>query len=182
METKHWGWLVNIAILLDVVWFTPERLHAQAGEPERGRIETGIRQLYGDRRSSKFNEYRDIPQGFFIRHSEIDLNDLFHNKTFFFNFQTRDTREKDQTYLLGLGVYRRYRLDLLWDQTPHVFTTTAKSFLVESSPGVFTVPSPLRSVLQSSPGNLQAVLDIARPLDMSLRRDTDCAPDVVEGW
>ena len=171
MKKKHFGWLVSSAILLGVVWLTPERLCAQVGEAEHGRVEIGIRQLFGDRASSKFNEYRDIPQGFFIRHSEVHLDDLL-NKTFFVNFQTRDTLENDQTYLLGLGVYRKYRFDLRWDQTPHDFTNTAKSFLLESSPGVFTAPATLRSVLQSQPGNLQAVLDSARPLDMSLRRDT----------
>ena len=171
MKKKHWGWFVCIAIPLGVAWFTPVRLYAQAGEAERGRIEIGIRQLYGDRASSKFNEYRHIPQGLFIQNSEISLENLLGN-TFFVNFQSRETIEKDQSYLLDLGGYRKYRVELQWDQTPHVFTTTARSFFLESSPGVFTVPTPLRSVLQSAPGDLQAVLESARPLDMSLRRDT----------
>lgn len=142
----------------------------QNGPGDRGRVELGVRQLFGDRASSKFQEYREIPQGWFIQHSEVTLGDLLNN-TFFFNFQSRDTRENDQSYLFNLGEYRKYRLDLRWDQTPHVFTTTAKSFFLESSPGVYIAPRPLANYLQANPGDLQSLLDNARPLDMSLRRD-----------
>ncbi|MBI1956442.1 MAG: MtrB/PioB family outer membrane beta-barrel protein, partial [Acidobacteria bacterium] len=178
LRRKLLRWFVSVA-LLPAVFLAREAAYAQqeaqreAGE--RGRIEFGVQQLYGDRSSSKFNEYREIPQGFFIQHSEVNLENLLNN-SFFFNFQSRDTRENDQTYLLGLGVYRKYQLELRWDQTPHVFTTTARTFFVESSPGVFTAPAVVRSFLQSQPASaavtsLQAVLDSTRLLDMSLRRD-----------
>jgi Putative outer membrane beta-barrel porin, MtrB/PioB len=164
-------------ILLLAVLPPAEIARAQAVDvekPERGSIEIGVRQLYGDRRSAKFNEYRDIPQGVFIRHAEVDLHDLF-QRGFFFNLQSRDTRENDQTYLIGLGISPKYRLDLRWDETPHVFTTTAKSFFVESSSGIYTAPALVRGFLENQPSSdressLQAVLDSARPLDMSLRR------------
>ncbi|MBF8305772.1 MAG: exported protein of unknown function [Acidobacteria bacterium] len=153
-----------------VVFLLSGTAFSQNAEVERGRIEIGIRQLYGERNSAKFNEYRHIPQGFFIQSSEVNLHNLLNN-TFFFNFQSRDTIERDQSYLASLGVYRRYRFDLQWDQTPHVFTTTARTFFLEPSPGVFTAPSPLRTLLQSQPGNLPALLEGARLLDLSLRRD-----------
>ncbi len=137
---------------------------------DRGHIELGVRQLYGNRSSSKFDEYRHIPQGLFIQHSEVSLDNLFQN-TFFFGFQSRDTREKDQSYLLSLGAYRKYRLDLRWDQIPHIFTRTGKTFLLESGPGVFIAPRPLTSYLQANPGDLKSLLDNARPIDLSLRRD-----------
>ena len=170
MREKCYRWVAGMAILAGGVWLTPNRLCAQAGEGERGQIEIGIRRLWGDRSSSQFNAYRDIPQGLFIRYSEVNLNNLLHN-SFFVNLQSRDTRERDQTYLLGLGAYRKYRIDVRGDQTPHVFTNTARSFLVESSPGVFTVPAPIRSTLRSQPSSLRALLDGAPLLDMSLRRE-----------
>lgn len=181
MTEKLLRWFLSVA-MLPVVFLPREMAYAQ--EEERGRIEFGIRQLYGDRRSAKFNEYRDIPQGFFIQNFEVDLHNLFDNR-FFFNFQGRDTRENDQTYLLGLGAYRKYHLDLRWDQTPHVFTTTGKSFFVELNPGVFTVPGPLRTLLelpvpapvppppaQQRQALLESALQGARLLDLSLRRDS----------
>lgn len=168
MRTKLLRGCVTVVLL--VLFLPRETARAQEPKPERGRIEIGVRQLYGDRNSAKFNEYRDIPQGFFIQYGEVNFNDLLNN-SFFFNFQTRHTRQKDQTYLASLGVHRKYRLELQYDQTPHVFTTTAKTFFSESTPGVFHAPDPLRNLLQSQPGNLQALLDDARHIDIALRRD-----------
>jgi MtrB/PioB family decaheme-associated outer membrane protein len=146
---------------------------AQEDEQEHGQFELGVRQLYGERNSAKFNEYRDIPQGFFIKRAEVDLHELL-QRSFFFNFQARDIREEDQTYLIGLGIARKYRLDLKWDQTPHVFTTTARSFLVEARPGQFLAPDAIRTALVSAGTNssvLRSVLDNSPGVDMSLRRD-----------
>ncbi len=172
MREKLLRWFVTLT-LLPVAFIPAETGYAQTGETaedERGRIEIGVRQLFGNRSSSKFSEYRHIPQGAFIRSSDIRLGNLLNN-TFFFNFQSRESLERDQSYLVDLGVYRSYRLDLQWDQTPHIFTTTARSFFLQSSPGVFIAPPPLRNHLQSQPGDLRALLDSARPLDLSLRRD-----------
>ena len=168
-RTRNFRWLLSVTALA-FGFLVSKPLSAQTAEGERGRIEIGIRQLYGDRRSAKFNEYRDIPQGAFIQSSEINLGSLLDN-TFFVRFQSRDALEEDQSYLLNLGVYRKYRLDLQWDQTPHVFTDTGRSFFLETTPGVFTAPPPLRSLLQSDPGNLRPLLESARLLDLSLRRD-----------
>lgn len=183
MRTTLLRWFAGVAILPVIIFFfARDKAYAQDAEPERGRIEFGVRQLYGDRRSAKFNEYREIPQGFFVQRLELDLDDLLHN-SFFVNFQGREAVERDQSYLLELGKYRKYRFELRWDQTPHVFTTTGKSFFDEFSPGVFTVPSPLRSFLVPPPppapaqttaerqALLLSALQGARLLDLSLRRD-----------
>jgi MtrB/PioB family decaheme-associated outer membrane protein len=152
---------------------TASTAYAQGSENNEGRIELGVRQLYGERNSAKFKEYRDIPQGFFVKQAEVNLDNLFKN-SFFFSFQTRDPRENDQTFLFSLGAYRKYRLDLKWDQTPHVFTTTAKSFLVENTPGVFLAPDPVKTALVAAGTNvsvLQSVLASSPLVNMSLRRD-----------
>jgi MtrB/PioB family decaheme-associated outer membrane protein len=139
----------------------------------RGSLELGVRQLYGDRNSAKFFEYRDIPPGFFIKHAEINRHELL-ERGFFFTFQTRDALEEDQTYLMSLGIARKYEMDLRWDQIPHVFTTTARSFLIETSPGVFIAPDPTRTALINAGSNtsvLQSVLGSSPSIPMELRRD-----------
>jgi MtrB/PioB family decaheme-associated outer membrane protein len=146
---------------------------AFAQEEATRSLELGVRQLYGDRNSAKFFEYRDIPPGFFIKHAEIDFHELF-QRDFFFTFQARDVLEEDQTYLLSLGIARKYTLDLRWDQIPHVFTTTARSFLVETSPGIFIAPDPTRTALINAGTNvsvLQSVLGSSPSIPMDLRRD-----------
>lgn len=161
-----------LVAILPVLLLGSRMAYAQ-GESDLGQIEFGVRQLYGNRSSAKFNEYRDIPQGVFVRHAEADLDNLF-KKDFFFSFQARDPRENDQTFLISGGAYRKYRLDLKWDQIPHVFTTTARSFLIENTPGVFVAPIAEKSILQANVGNvpvLQSVLASAPLVNMSLRRD-----------
>ncbi|MBI3940960.1 MAG: MtrB/PioB family outer membrane beta-barrel protein [Acidobacteria bacterium] len=180
MRTKLLWWFLGVAVLS--VFFLPEKAFAQDVERKKGHVEFGVRQLYGERASAKFTEYRHIPQGFFVQHFGLDLDDLLNN-SFFANFQGRETLERDQNYLLDLGKYRKYQFQFRWDQTPHLFTTTGKSFFLEPSAGVFTVPGPLRSLLVPPPPPapaqttqqrqvlLQDALQDARLLDLSLRRD-----------
>src|SRR3990172_4473861 len=111
-------WFVTVAVL-PVVFLPREMAYGQGEQEERGRIEIGVRKIYGDHQSAKFNEYRDLPENFFIRHSEWSFNHLLDN-TFFFTAQTRYLRNQDQSYLFALGMPRKYRLELVWDQTPHV--------------------------------------------------------------
>src|ERR1051325_4367121 len=147
--------------------------YAQENPDREGRIEAGVRQGYGDTNSAKFNEYRDIPDGFVISHVEVGLGNLFKN-SFFFHFQARDIREKDQTFLVDLGAYRKYRLDLKWDQIPHVFTNTARSFLTETSPGLFVATDATKAAFAAAGTNIPALQNTLAgfPLvPMSLRRD-----------
>jgi hypothetical protein len=120
------------------------------------------------------------------------------NNSYYVNFQARETLEEDQSYLLSMGKYRRYRVELRWDQTPHVFTTTGKSIFNEPRPGFFTVPGPLRGLLevplpaptpapstQQRQALLESALQGARLLDLSLRRDMGSglfAYEPAENW
>ncbi len=144
------------------------RMYAQSAEGGTGRIEVGARAIFGDHDSSKFNEYRHLPQGLFLRSSEFSLDDLFHGR-FYVRFQSRDSFQRDQAYLLTAGQDRKYRLQVRWDETPHVFTNTARSFLIESGPGQFTAPASVISTLRQ-PANLGGLLDGAPVVNMSLRR------------
>ena len=162
--------LARLATLVVLGLLPKGVLYAQDEKVERGRIEIGIRQITGDRSSSKFGEYRHIPRGFFIQSFRLNLDNLA-NGRYFLKAQTRETLERDQSYLLSFGRYAKYRFDFRWYQIPHFFTNTARTIFLEPSRGVFTVPAPIRSALQSRPGDLPLVLEGARPLDVSLRRD-----------
>lgn len=142
-----------------------------AQEEERGRVEIGVRHIFGDRQAAKFREYRDIPVGLYIQRFEVNLNSLL-NERFFLDYQTRETVEKDQSHLLSTGLNGKYRLVLRWDQTPHFFTNTTKTLFTDAGNGRFTAPSPLRSSLQAAPAGLNGFLEGARPLDIGLRRNT----------
>ena len=170
MQNKQTIRLAGMATLVVLGLLPKGVLYAQDERVERGRIEVGIRQIAGERSSSKFEEYRQIRRGFFLQSFRLNLDNLAKGR-YFFKAQTRETLERDQSYLLSFGRYAKYRFDFRWDQTPHVFTSAARTLFLESNRGVFTISAPVRSALQSRPGDLPLVLEGARPLDISLQRD-----------
>lgn len=161
--------LIFAAVPLALILLAGQTVYAQQEHGERGYIELGIRQFAGDRRSSKFSEYRHIPGGFFLQRFELHLNSLLSDR-FFLYYQTRETLEKDQTHLLDAGKRAKYRFQIRWDQTPHYFTNTAKSFFVQSGPGQFTVPAAVRTRLQTAPAEVTSFLEGAKQLDTRLTR------------
>jgi MtrB/PioB family decaheme-associated outer membrane protein len=144
-------------------------LHAQEGNSERGILEIGARGLAGDRNSSKFDEYRDLSPGFFVQRFETRLEHLFQSN-YFFNFQTRKSLDNDQSFRASFGNYGKFHFDVKWDATPHDFTNAASTLYTQSSPGVFTFPSALRTSLQSNPAGLASILNGATAMDVSLKR------------
>jgi MtrB/PioB family decaheme-associated outer membrane protein len=162
-------WLISTALLPAFILPQSQTLYAQeAGE--RGYIEVGVRQLAGERDSSKFTEYRDLPSGFFLQRAEVRLNDLLNDK-FFFNYKTRKANEQDQSHLLSAGRHGKFRVQFRWDQTPHYFSNTARSFFIESGRGVYTVPAAMRARLVTTPGEITSFLEGAGPIHPRLRRN-----------
>lgn len=163
------GCALRPAILLAFAILPQPAVYAQDDGPQNGDVEFGVRALAGDRSSSQFNQYRDIRPGFFIQRSDINLSDLFQKK-YFLNCQTRSTLRKDSDYRCAIGQYGKFRLEIKWDDTPHAFTNTATTLFTESAPGVFTIPKPTRTDLQTSAASLPSLLTGAQPLNMSLAR------------
>ena len=162
-KTREMLKILALAILLPLAAF------AQDDGPQNGRVVVGVRALTGNWSSSQFNEYRDIRPGFFIQRGDFSLNDLFQKKLFL-NCQTRSTLRKDSDYRCAVGQYGKFRLEFNWDDTPHDFTNTATTLFTESAPGVFTIPTAERLLLQTSATNTPSLLTGAQPLNMSLAR------------
>ncbi|MBI3680629.1 MAG: MtrB/PioB family decaheme-associated outer membrane protein [Acidobacteria bacterium] len=160
--------LISHVIVAQVALLSGPALQAQEEKPARGLVEIGVRQLAGDHGSSKFNEYHHIPAGFYLQQFEVYFNKL--PGKFFLNAQTRETLEKDQSYRFGLGQEGKYRFEFRWDRTPHVFANGARVFFGGSG-GVYTIPGPTRSLLQSTPANLPSLVDGAQLQGVSLARN-----------
>src|SRR5690242_21258742 len=83
-------------------------------KPERGAVEFGVRQIWGDEygrpdlpfkpgiQNSKYNEYRDIRNGFFIRRLRVEIEDFLGSKNYV-GLQSRNSIYKDQSYLATFG-------------------------------------------------------------------------------
>lgn len=111
-----------------------------------GSIEAGGMISFGERGSSKFNEYRDTDNGFV---GELTLRGEKKDQPYYFQLWATNPARDDQGYEGVFGRYGLFRLDLRWDRTPHVLSNSAQTIFQESS-GTFTLPSPLRSSMATT--------------------------------
>jgi MtrB/PioB family decaheme-associated outer membrane protein len=109
-------------------------------------------------RSSKFYEYRDVPQGFIF-----DVFDLRLSKgSRYLTLSAEKIRQRDGRYTVSLGDYGKYKAAFTWDQIPHRYSFFAQTLYVESpvpvgqgvyaGPGAFYygLPDPLQSAIQNA--------------------------------
>jgi MtrB/PioB family decaheme-associated outer membrane protein len=109
-----------------------------------GGIEAGGR-FYLDSRPSqkdraKFEEYRDMSPGLFLLGANLRLSRP--DESLFGEFGGSKWGFSDQDYYLSFGRLGTWQFDFLWDQTPHVISTTARLLATEPHPGVFVLPTP----------------------------------------
>ena len=154
-KMKPYGPWVLLALLL-----LPAGVVGQEQTPERGSVEFGVRHFWGDvygrpdlpfspaLGTSKFNEYRDLRNNFFIRRLNIQLDDVLGSKNYL-TLQSQRAIYKDQSYLVTFGQYGRFKFQVRYDEIPHTYTNTARTIFTQSSPGVYTVPLALRTTLQT---------------------------------
>jgi len=131
----------------------------QTPKPERGKIEFGVRGVWGDEYgrpdlpfhpsifTSKYNEYRDVRNGFFIRRGHLIL-DQFVGTNNYLDIQTDKAIYKDQSYLATFGRWNAFQLQIRYDEIPHTFSNTARTLYTQTTPGVLTISPLLRSTLQ----------------------------------
>ncbi len=104
--------------------------------------------------SSKFQEYRDVPKGVSIPYLKLFSS----SKTFDFNLEAKNVRQADQRYtgwanLNGIGVSFDY------NQIPHNMGNNGRTFLAETSRGVWSMSPTLRQTLGDT---VDAVASTAR--------------------
>src|SRR4051812_16331482 len=108
--------LATIALLL-----TPLFLSGQDQRPEHGMIEAGGRSSWGDvygrpdlpftpsLKTSKYEEYRDLRDGFFVRRFRFNRDDLMGSK-YYVDLQSDKAIYRDQSYLATFGAWNRFKL------------------------------------------------------------------------
>jgi MtrB/PioB family decaheme-associated outer membrane protein len=123
---------------------TPARAQVSvAGMNVEGEIEAGLRLLPdrpADRDRGKWEEYRDFTQGPFLQGLQLRL--VRPDESYFFTFSGAKWGQQDQEYSLGGGRLGLWEGQFNWDQTPHIFTTTARLLATEVAPNMFVLPTP----------------------------------------
>ena len=133
-----------------------------------------LRSVDGARESSKFEEYRDIPEGV---SGEVDIR-YKKKDTYFFEFKAKDIAEDDQKLKLSTGRYGKYRIELIYDQIPHRFAYDAKTLYGGVGSGNLVLGDRMQSDLQGSTsstdlaGRINSYFAGASSTDLELFRKT----------
>ena len=109
-------------------------------------------------RTSKYEEYRDLRNGFFVRKLDATFDKLLGSNNYV-RLQSQKTLYHDQSYLVTFGQYGKFKVQFRYDEIPHVYSNTTRTLFVQSSPGVWSFPAAIRSTLQASPStNLPSLI------------------------
>lgn len=120
-----------------------------------GDLEGGVRQLYGERNSSRFNEFRDIPQGLFFPDLRLDID----KPGYYYELRALDLLENDQSLRFSLGAPGLYRLDLEWNELQHIFYNQARTPYSGVGGNVLSIDDFTRTSIQNSGASLTTNLD-----------------------
>ena len=149
-----------------------------------GRITGGLQDYDNNSGSSKFFEYRD-------RHAQLlDFRfNVWDPRGRFLDLSGANVTRQDQSLRLGAGDLGRWRLDLGWDEIPHLFSNKAQSPYSVSGPGRLTVSQPmvitfkkLNTVAADAPSVLAQdqiasayAQSFVRPIDLGTETNTGTA-------
>jgi hypothetical protein len=95
------------------------------------------------------NEYSDIRNNFYVRRANIFMRGVLGPEKYI-NYQTQNSLYHNQSHLATVGEYGKYKAQFRYDETPHIYTNTARFLYTETSPGVFTMPMALRQALTAA--------------------------------
>lgn len=142
MRRTRAGWLVVLAAVLGVTPAASAQTQV-GGMNVEGEVEAGVR-AFIERPSrnerAKFEEYRDITQGPILQ--ELRLRIFRPDGSYSAEIEGSKWGQEDQEFSLRAGRLGLWQFGFDWDQTPHVFSTNARSMFIETSPGVLTLPAP----------------------------------------
>jgi MtrB/PioB family decaheme-associated outer membrane protein len=136
-----------------------EATAAKEESPQHGSVEFGVRHVWGDvygrpdlpftpdLLTSKFNEYGDRRNGFVVRKLQLGYDDILGTKNYV-SLQSQSTLYKNQSYLATFGQYGKFKIQFRYDEIPHIYTNTARSLYVQTSPGVFSILPATKQILQ----------------------------------
>jgi len=127
---------------------------------EHGMVDAGTRwswgQVYGrpdlpftpSLKTSKYEEYRDLRDGFFVRRFRLSKDDIAGSK-YYLDLQSEKAIYHDQSYLGTFGAWNRFKIQFRYDEIPHTYTNTTRTLYTQTARGVLTIPLITRNALQT---------------------------------
>jgi MtrB/PioB family decaheme-associated outer membrane protein len=99
-------------------------------------------------KTSKFNEYRDLRNGFYLRRVDVKFDSVL-NSNNYVSLQSQRTLYRDQSYLGTFGNYERFKIQFRYDEIPHIYSDTTRTLYTESAPGNWVYPALIRQSIQA---------------------------------
>jgi MtrB/PioB family decaheme-associated outer membrane protein len=108
-----------------------------------GEVEAGLRLLPNEpskAQRGKFEEYRDFTEGPFLQ--GLQLRIFRPDESYSASFAGSKWGQQDQEFALRAGRLGLWEFGFDWDQTPHIFSTTARMLATQTQPNFFALPTP----------------------------------------
>ena len=158
------------ALAVLALLFFAVRAVGQEKQAEHGTIDFGLRYASGDvygrpdlqsgqclgcgtpfdpsLKTSKFNEYRDLRNGFYVRRVDVRFDGVLHSDKYV-ALQSQRTLYRDQSYLATFGENGKFKVQFRYDEIPHTYSNTTRSLFTQTSPGVWGFPAAIRQSIQT---------------------------------
>ncbi len=149
-----------LLLMVSALFSFPGPLSAQDNSTTHGTVDFGVRFATGEvdgrpdlpfqpsLKTSQFNVYQDVRDGFYVRHIDIKLDNVLHSKDYF-ALQSQSSLYKDQSYLATFGSYGKFKFQFRYDEIPHIYSNTTRTLYTQTSPGVWSYPALIRQQLQA---------------------------------
>jgi MtrB/PioB family decaheme-associated outer membrane protein len=138
---------VAVALTILAVAHPASAQFSLGGMNVEGEVEAGLRLLPGEpsrTQRGKFEEYRDFTEGPFLQ--GLQLRIFRPDESYSASFAGSKWGQQDQEFALKAGRLGLWEFGFDWDQTPHLFSTTARMLGTQTAPNVFTLPTPRPSL------------------------------------
>lgn len=97
--------------------------------------------------SSKFTEFRNLRDGFYLYDLGLDVLDAESGR--FVELHSKDLLRDDQNINARIGVFGKVRLGLDWDQTPHRLSNNASTPYMYRGDGLYEVPTTVSGITKA---------------------------------
>jgi MtrB/PioB family decaheme-associated outer membrane protein len=110
-----------------------------------------------NRDSNKFEEYRDVPNGFVIERFDF----LFQpNPHWYLDIAATDVMQRDVRLNVQFGRIDLWKGTVRWSENPREWTDQAYQLFAESQRSVFTLVDPLQAAIRAAPASVDADGDL----------------------
>ncbi|HEX4825838.1 MAG TPA: MtrB/PioB family outer membrane beta-barrel protein [Candidatus Polarisedimenticolaceae bacterium] len=176
---RRTSWLAGIAVVLAAIgrsWSAdtpPPAPPPPAEGTTSGDVAIGLGTADGLDDSSKAQQYREIPNGFFLD----QFNFFATTHDWRFDLFATDLLQQDQRVLFSASNAKSLRIHVGYDQIPVWYSNTAATLFANGGGGTMLFPVTIRQANETANPvagigtNLQNSLAAAQPIDIRYRRD-----------